>query len=118
MGDVPVLKPREVIAILAGLGLSAHVAVTIGGDDVYPRKPDPGALQHLMTRYAVSPSATVMVGDTRIDFETARNAGAHVCMARYGFGYEQFDSSRLTAADAVVDQPSEIPAAVRGLLRI
>jgi phosphoglycolate phosphatase-like HAD superfamily hydrolase len=59
-----------------------------------------------------------MVGDTRIDFETARNAGTHVCMTRYGFGYEQFDASRLTAADAVVDQPSDIPAAVRRLLQL
>jgi phosphoglycolate phosphatase len=104
--------------ILSGLGLSAQVAVTIGGDGTHPRKPDPGSLQHLMSRYAVSPAATVMVGDTRIDFETSRNAGTHVCMARYGFGYEQFDASRLTAADAVVDQPSDIPAAVRRLLQL
>ena len=59
-----------------------------------------------------------MVGDTRIDFETAANAGTHVCLTRYGFGYEQFDRSRLTGREALVDEPSEIPAAVRRLLEL
>jgi phosphoglycolate phosphatase-like HAD superfamily hydrolase len=59
----------------------------------------------------------MMVGDTRIDFETAANAGTHVCLARYGFGYEQFDANRLTGREALVDEPSQIPGAVRRLLR-
>ena len=42
-----------------------------------------------------------MVGDTRIDFETAANAGTHVCLARYGFGYEQFDTGRLTGREVL-----------------
>ena len=109
----PLAPARE---ILDALGLSPFIATTIGGDGPYPRKPDPASLRHLMTLYGADPSATVLVGDTRIDFETAHNAGAHVCLARYGFGYEQFETSRLTGVEALVDSPAEIPDAVRRLL--
>jgi phosphoglycolate phosphatase len=112
-------KPRGPAQVLLdALGLSRHIATTIGGDGAHPRKPDPASLRHLMSMHGAAAADTVMVGDTRIDFETARNAAAHVCMARYGFGFEQFDASRLTSADAVVDSPSDIPPAVRGLLRL
>ena len=104
-------------AILDALGLSPFIATTIGGDGPHPRKPDPTALRHLMTLYGAAPEATVLVGDTRIDFETARNAGVQVCLARYGFGYEQFETSRLTGVEALVDSPAEIPDAVRRLLK-
>jgi len=103
-------------AILDALGLSPFIATTIGGDGPYPRKPDPASLRHLMTVHGAAPAETVLVGDTRIDFETAHNAGVHVCLARYGFGYEQFETSRLTGAEALVDTPVEIPDAVRRLL--
>jgi phosphoglycolate phosphatase len=110
------LAPAQVL--LDALGLSPFIATTIGGDGPHPRKPDPASLRHLMALHGADGGSTVLVGDTRIDFETAHNAGAHACLARYGFGYEQFDTSRLTGAEAVVDSPAEIPGAVRRLLRI
>jgi phosphoglycolate phosphatase len=110
------LAPAQVL--LEALGLSAFVATTIGGDGPHPRKPDPASMRHLMTLHGVSAGSTVLVGDTRIDFETARNAGVHACLARYGFGFEQFDTSTLTGVEALVDSPAEIPAAVRRLLHI
>jgi phosphoglycolate phosphatase len=121
MAIVSVLTNKPVAparAIRDGLGLSGPIATTLGGDGSHPRKPDPSSLRHLMSVHGSTPETTVLVGDTRIDFETGHNAGAHVCMARYGFGYEQFDTSRLTGAEAIVDSASEIPAAVRRLLRL
>jgi phosphoglycolate phosphatase len=110
------LAPAQVL--LDALGLSAFITTTIGGDGPHPRKPDPASLRHLMSLHGAACESTVLVGDTRIDFETARNAGAHTCLARYGFGYEQFDTSRLTGVEALVDRPAEIPDAVRRLLRM
>jgi phosphoglycolate phosphatase len=109
------LAPAQ--TLLDALELSPFIATTIGGDGAHPRKPDPTSLRHLISLHASSPESTVLVGDTRIDFETARNAGVHACLARYGFGYEQFDTSTLTGAEALVDSPREIPAAARRLLR-
>ena len=103
-------------AILEALDLSSFVATTVGGDGSQPRKPDPASLRVLMDTHRATPASTVMVGDTRIDFETAANAGTHVCMARYGFGYEQFDTARLTGHEALVDAPAQIPDAVSLLL--
>jgi len=108
------LAPAQVL--LDALDLSPFISMTLGGDGRFPRKPDPASLRHLIDAHGATPEATVMVGDTRIDFETAANAGTHVCLTRYGFGYEQFDSSRLTGREALVDAPSQIPEAVRRLL--
>ena len=102
--------------LLDALDLSRHVATVIGGDGPFPRKPDPGSLRSLIADHGADAASTVMVGDTRIDFETAGNAGTHLCMARYGFGYEQFDVTRLSGREALVDAPSEIPAAIGRLL--
>jgi phosphoglycolate phosphatase len=108
------LAPARVL--LEALDLAPLIAATVGGDSRFPRKPDPASLRSLIAEHGASPASTVMVGDTRIDFETAANAGTHMCLTRYGFGYEQFDTSRLNGHEALVDHPSEIPEAVQRLL--
>jgi phosphoglycolate phosphatase len=114
---VPTNKPLEpALAILEALELAPLVKTTVGGNGRFPRKPDPASLRFLVETHGATPETTVMVGDTRIDFETAANAGTHVCLTRYGFGFEQFDTARLTGREALVDEPGEIPAAVRELL--
>ena len=109
----PIAPARE---ILEGLRLAPLVATVFGGDGPHPRKPDPASMRVLMDMHGVGPERTVLVGDTRIDFETARAAGTHVCLARYGFGYEQFPVEALTGREALVDHATEIPAAVWRLL--
>lgn len=108
------LAPARVL--LDALDLLPFISMTVGGDGGFPRKPDPASLRHLIDAHGATAETTVMVGDTRIDFETAINAGTHVCLARYGFGYEHFDPSRLTGREALVDEPSQIPDAIRRLL--
>jgi phosphoglycolate phosphatase len=108
------LAPARVL--LEALDLAPFIATTVGGDGRFPRKPNPASLRSLIDAHGASPASTVMVGDTRIDFETAANAGTHACLTRYGFGYEQFDTARLNGDEALVDHPSEIPDAVQRLL--
>lgn len=102
--------------ILASLGLADALADTIGGDSNFPRKPDPASLRHLMSSLGAAPETTVLVGDSWVDLETARAAGAGICLARYGFGYQNLDPSRLRGDEALVDSAAEIPDAVRRLL--
>jgi phosphoglycolate phosphatase len=108
------LAPARVL--LEALDLAPFITTTVGGDGPFPRKPDPASLRSLIDAHGASPTSTVMVGDTRIDFETAANAGTHVCLTRYGFGYEQFDTKRLTGREALVDEPAAIPGAIRRML--
>ncbi|MQA30179.1 MAG: HAD hydrolase-like protein [Luteitalea sp.] len=97
--------------ILTGLELARYFgARVVGGDGPFPRKPNPAGLASLMGAAAVSPSSTILIGDSIIDWETAHAAAAHVCMARYGFGFEGFPSERLTADDRGVDHPRELLA--------
>ena len=57
-----------------------------------------------------------MVGDSAVDLETARRAGTHVCLARYGFGYRIPDSD-IQDDDLRIDSPAQIIGAIEALLR-
>ena len=104
--------------LLEGLGLTPFVAAVIGGDGQFARKPDPAGLLHFVDRFGASPARTVMIGDSRIDFETARAAGTAVVVTKYGFGYQDFLAGvPLPPRASVVDRASEIPEAVAALLR-
>jgi phosphoglycolate phosphatase len=83
-----------------------HPSFVCGGDGPLPRKPDPAGLQELMRRAGASPGRTLMVGDSLIDWRTARAAGTGVCMVRYGFGFEGFPAGTLSSVDLAVDHPS------------
>jgi phosphoglycolate phosphatase len=98
--------------ILERLELAPFFSQVIGGDTAAGRKPDPSGLLGLAQRAQVAPSATVMVGDSPIDAETARRAGAVFCIARYGFGAP---AGTLVPGpgEMAIDHPSELPEAVR-----
>jgi phosphoglycolate phosphatase len=100
------------LEILDGLGLARHFSreLIVGGDGPFPRKPDPSALRDLARRAGAEVSRTLMVGDSIIDWRTARAAGAQICMVRYGFGFHDFPVGELGAADWVVDAPSQLVA--------
>jgi phosphoglycolate phosphatase len=108
----PIAPTRK---LLDALGLSRFISSAVGGDGPAPRKPDPAALLGLVARFDSSPSRTVLVGDSRIDFDTARAAGTKVCLARYGFGYEGFPVGQLRGDEALVDAPEQIPGAIERL---
>ena len=96
--------------ILDGLGLARFFAAdaVIGGDGPFPRKPDPGGLQHLAASVGARAASTLMVGDSPIDWETANRAATEICVARYGFGFHGFRRGQLRAADRVIDAPIEL----------
>ena len=111
------LEDRAVLAVLTNkpghhtgrlldaLDARHHFFEVIGGDARWPRKPDPASLQHLIATAGVPASRTVMVGDSMVDVETARAAGARVCIARYGFG--QIPDTA-TAGAMVADDPRDL----------
>lgn len=101
--------------ILEGLGLAPFFEEVVGGDSAHPRKPDPAALRHLANRFGTSGEDSWMIGDSRIDLETARNAGARACLVRYGFGF-RFEDSELAGA-VVADTPADIPRLVTAASR-
>jgi len=71
--------------ILGGLRIRELFDDVVGSDGHYPRKPNPAALLALMDRAAAPPPRTLLIGDSKIDYETARNADARCCLVAYGF---------------------------------
>jgi phosphoglycolate phosphatase len=98
-------RPTE--TILGGLGLQGYFAHVIGGDTPFGRKPDPAGLQHLMTITGSAPTDTVLVGDSAIDLRTARGAGVHSCLVKYGFGFP-LASAELTGDEWLAGSPGEL----------
>ena len=106
-------KPTEPSEkVLSGLGLRELFDEVIGSGGVYPRKPDPAALVALMERAGATPERTLMVGDSRIDYETARNADVRCCLVSYGFSGHTF--ADIPVGDAWIVQDTTSLGAVIG----
>lgn len=71
--------------ILEGLGLAGHFREVLGGDSLPTRKPDPAGLRLLAKRLGVPVRRLLLVGDTWVDAETARNAGCPFALVEWGF---------------------------------
>jgi phosphoglycolate phosphatase len=95
--------------ICAGLGLADYFLHIYGGDSFKTKKPDPEGLRSLMDEVGASPEETVMVGDSRVDVETARNAGVWSLGCVFGFGPQNLMD---TPPDILVDSPAEWTAAL------
>ena len=106
--DLAVLTNKPLAStrrILDGLSLVRHFAAdaVIGGDGPFPRKPDPAGLRHLMARSGAAAAETLLVGDSAVDFRTARAAATPVCLVRYGFGFDTLSIDALRSHERVID---------------
>jgi len=97
--------------ILAGLDLAKYFRVIHGGNSFDKKKPDPVGLLAIVKGFGLKPDQAMLVGDSDIDVQTARNAGSWVCGVTYGFG-----SAGLVKfpPDLLVDSLAELPAYLEG----
>jgi phosphoglycolate phosphatase len=80
-------KPvRPARAICDGLGMGEFFFRIYGGDSFPLKKPDPMGLRSLMAEANARPEETLMIGDSKVDVLTARNAGAWSLGCQFGFG--------------------------------
>ena len=96
--------------ILDGLGVADSFARVYGGNSFETKKPDPFGLQHLMEELEVPPSRTLMIGDSAVDVQTARNAGVRSCGVTYGLQPETFEQH---PPDLLVDRMEELVELLR-----
>ena len=98
-------KPvRPARGICEGLGLAGYFLHIYGGDSFPVKKPDPLGLRSLMEETGVRPDETVMIGDSQVDVQTARNAGAWSLGCAFGFGPQNLMN---TPPDVLVDTAVE-----------
>ena len=96
-------KPvRPARAICEGLGMANFFFRICGGDSFPLKKPDPMGLRSLIAESNVSSEETLMIGDSKVDVLTARNAGAWSLGCQFGFGPQNLMEE---PPDVLVDSP-------------
>ena len=92
-------------AIVEGLGVGLHFFRVYGGNSFEFKKPHPIGMDTLLSESGVDRARAMMVGDSSVDIQTARNAGVRSCGVTYGFAPE---SLRDPAPDLLVDRMEEL----------
>jgi len=81
-------KPYEFIdPILDGLGLKNIFEISLGGNSLEKKKPNPMPLLHLCKMFELSEDEVVMVGDSKNDIEAANNAHMQSIAVTYGYNH-------------------------------
>ena len=94
-------KPENATRLLLrALGIERFFAVIAGPESFGALKPDPAGLEAIMQAVGAGRKDTVMVGDSSVDVETARNAAVAVCAITGGLGDEVALREALRAAEA------------------
>lgn len=99
-------KPRrlcEKALYQTGLG-SFFTSVVVAGEEL-PSKPDPTAYKICCEELGVPSASTLLVGDSEIDRDTARAAGAQFVLVSYGYPIGTIDS---IGAKFVCDSPESL----------
>jgi len=110
-------KPeRSTRRLLDAFDLTERFEWIIGGDGAWPRKPDPAGLHHLIAAARATADRTLLIGDSMVDVETARRAGARMCVALYGFGRMRGDLS-LAGDELLAETPSGVSRCIDEFLR-
>ena len=103
-------KPvRPAQAICEALGLAPYFLNIYGGNSFATKKPDPEGLLALMKEANAKPEETVMIGDSQVDVQTARNAGAWCIGCTFGLAPGSLEA---IPPDILVDSPVDWTAAL------
>ena len=100
-------KPDDMThAVVGGLFARDTFAVVRGQRDGVPKKPAPDAVFSILNALGVEPAHCLYVGDTKVDMQTGKNAGAVTAVVLWGFRDE--DELRANGADHIVGDPLEL----------
>jgi phosphoglycolate phosphatase len=80
-------KPVKIsVRILEALGLATYFRAIYGGNSFESKKPDPRGANTIVSEFGASPRETMLIGDSEVDVQTARNARMIAVAVNYGFG--------------------------------
>ena len=99
-------KPVRVSrAIIEELGVGERFRFVYGGNSFERKKPDPIGVDSILREFGAAPAQVMLVGDSEIDVQTARNAGTWACGVTYGFGSHRLGEY---PPDVLVDNLTEL----------
>jgi HAD superfamily hydrolase (TIGR01549 family) len=95
---------------LAGSGLACYFDYVHGWQEGRKHKPDPEPVIASLTRLEVEAGAAIMIGDSELDIQSAKEAKVDTCAVTYGFRPAWFLKS--FHPDFLVARPEDIVAVV------
>ncbi|WP_431686974.1 phosphoglycolate phosphatase [Hahella sp. NBU794] len=87
MGVVTNKPARFTQPILQALNLEQYFAISLSGDSLPVKKPDPTPLLHACEALQAQPQTTLMIGDSINDVQAARRAGMKIACVTYGYNH-------------------------------
>jgi phosphoglycolate phosphatase len=101
-------KPvRASQAIIDGLGVGGHFFRVYGGNSFDLKKPNPVGIARLMEETGIGRERTLMIGDSGVDIQTARNASVACAGVTWGFQPDSLDND---PPDLRVDRIEDLTA--------
>ncbi|MBG7608727.1 MAG: HAD-IA family hydrolase [Verrucomicrobia bacterium] len=98
-------KPHAfTVEIVEKLFPKGTFAAILGNREGLPHKPDPTGALEIATTLSVSPEDCVLIGDSTMDLDTAKNAGMESVAVTWGY----HDRERLSTADRIADSVGEL----------
>ncbi|MGC2528819.1 MAG: HAD-IA family hydrolase [Candidatus Acidiferrum sp.] len=80
-------KPVRIsVRILDAMGLSKYFRAIYGGNSFETKKPDPLGAKTILRELRAEAREALLVGDSEVDVQTARNVGMLAAAVNYGFG--------------------------------
>ena len=99
-------KPVRVSrSIIHDLGVAGYFRAVYGGNSFERKKPDPMGVETILREFGAAAEQVMIVGDSDVDVQTARNSGTWICGVTYGFGSHHFTKY---PPDLVVDSLTEL----------
>jgi phosphoglycolate phosphatase len=99
-------KPVKIsVRILEELGIAKYFKAIYGGNSFEMKKPDPLGAKTILTEFRVNAGDAMMVGDSEVDIQTARNANMIAAAVNFGFGIHDRAQH---PADVYLDQMSDL----------
>jgi phosphoglycolate phosphatase len=108
-------KPlRHTERLLDGLHVRQLFDHVIGGDGPHPRKPAPEGLRALIAEAGATEERTLLVGDSIVDYDTARNGGVACCLVTWGFGYSRIPAGILPSGQWLATDATTLSRIIDG----
>lgn len=104
LGILSADSTAKVQAFVKHYQLEDYIQLLMGVDSG-PSKPEPALFLEACQQLSVSPEATLMVGDSPLDWEMAKKAGAGGCI---GICWKSSEANYLEAADVAIASLEEI----------
>jgi len=104
-------KPEALAAgILEVMKLGGYFRLLLGGDSLPNRKPHPEPIEKAIKDLGAAPERTIVVGDSPVDCEAAKGAGAYAIGAAYGFrGRGELEAA---GCDIIIDDFSSLKSVI------